>query len=140
MTDTRLVTDGASRRNPGPAAAGYMILDGGTCVSRHAECIGVATSNEAEYRALLLGLKAVAALGITDITWISDSEVVVSQMKGSYRVRAANLKPLHQLAKEAVGAFDHVRMDHRPRADPRVAEVDAMVKRVLADCIRAMGE
>jgi ribonuclease HI len=91
----RLSTDGGARGNPGPAAFGYVIEaeDGGVLAS-HGEAIGVATNNVAEYRALLAGLERAAELGIDELEVVSDSELVVKQMRGEYRVKNAALREL----------------------------------------------
>ena len=130
-----LFTDGASRGNPGPAAIGYIVADdAGAVLAKHAECIGTATNNEAEYRALIAGLKAAAKYGTGYLTWVSDAQTVVRQMEGNYRVRKGHLKPLHAEATEAMESFAHVIMEHRARGDERIAEVDAMLNKALDDC------
>jgi ribonuclease HI len=79
-----LYTDGASRGNPGPAATGFVISDDrGRVLLEHAECIGSATNNQAEYRALIQGLQAAKRFGTGYLTWVSDSELVVRQMRAN---------------------------------------------------------
>jgi ribonuclease HI len=91
----RLFTDGGARGNPGPAAFGYVIEAGdGTILASHGEAIGVATNNVAEYRALLAGLERAAELGIDELEVVSDSELLVKQMRGEYRVKNAALRDL----------------------------------------------
>ena len=131
-----LVTDGASRGNPGEAGIAYMILDeAGNVLGQHAECIGRATNNEAEYRALILGLRAAGRLGTGHLTWISDSEVTVFQMQGKYRVSKKHLRLLHAEAMKATEDFAHVFMEHHRREDPRIVAVDALVNRALDECM-----
>jgi ribonuclease HI len=130
-----LFTDGASRGNPGPAAIGYIIADdAGAVLAKHAECIGKATNNQAEYRALIAGLEAAAKSGRGYLTWVSDSELVVRQMEGTYGVKKSHLKLLHAQATEAMASFAHVIMEHRARGDERIAEVDAMLNEALDEC------
>ncbi|MGH7552080.1 MAG: ribonuclease HI family protein [Longimicrobiales bacterium] len=130
-----LFTDGASRGNPGPAAIGYVVTDdAGAVLAKHAECIGTATNNEAEYRALIAGLEAAAKSGSGYLSWVSDAETVVRQMEGKYRVRKAHLKPLHEQATRAMDAFAHVVIEHRKREDARIAEVDGIVNDALDEC------
>ncbi|MCC6223361.1 MAG: reverse transcriptase-like protein [Thermoleophilia bacterium] len=91
----RLFTDGGARGNPGPAALGYVLeAEDGTVLDARGEAIGVATNNVAEYRALLAGLAAAAELGVTELEVVSDSELVVKQMTGEYRVKNAALREL----------------------------------------------
>jgi ribonuclease HI len=97
----RLYTDGGARGNPGPAAAAYVLeADDGTVLDARGETIGVATNNVAEYRALLAGLARAVELGIDELVVISDSELLVKQMTGEYRVKNA---ALIELSLEAAG-------------------------------------
>lgn len=126
-----LVTDGASRGNPGPAAAAYRLLDDGEPIDESAETIGRATSNEAEYRALIAGLLAARDAGAATVRHVSDSQLLVRQMKGRYRVKAANLAKLHERVRDLVAAFEAVSHEHVRRSDPRVEAVDALANEAL---------
>jgi probable phosphoglycerate mutase len=91
----RLYTDGGSRGNPGPAAFAYVLeTDDRTVLDARGEAIGVATNNVAEYRALVAGLARALELGVSEVEVVSDSELVVKQMTGEYRVKNAALKEL----------------------------------------------
>ena len=91
----KLSTDGGARGNPGPAAYGYVLeSDDGTVLDARGETIGVATNNVAEYRALLAGLEAALECGVTELEVVSDSELVVKQMRGEYKVKNAALREL----------------------------------------------
>ena len=91
----RLATDGGARGNPGPAAYAYVLeAEDGTVLEARGEAIGVATNNVAEYRALTAGLARAAELGITELEVVSDSELLVRQMSGQYRVKNAALREL----------------------------------------------
>lgn len=118
MTGRRLVleTDGAARGNPGLAGAGIIIKDekGQRIESRH-EFLGVATNNQAEYRALIEGLRAVASHQPASVLVRMDSELVVKQMNGQYRVRHPDIIPLYQQAVEAASALPAVTFVHVPR-------------------------
>ena len=106
----RLFTDGGARGNPGPAAFGYVLeAEDGTVLAAHGEAIGVATNNVAEYRALVAGLERAAELQVGDVEVVSDSELLVKQMTGEYRVKHDGLKPLHAAAKQAVARLGTVR-------------------------------
>jgi ribonuclease HI len=91
----RLFTDGGARGNPGPAASAYVLeAEDGTVLDARGEAIGVATNNVAEYRALLAGLRKAVKAGIDDLEVVSDSELLVKQMRGEYRVKNAALRDL----------------------------------------------
>jgi ribonuclease HI len=124
----RLFTDGGARGNPGPAAAAFVLeADDGTVLAAEGKAIGVATNNVAEYRALVAGLERAAELGITDLEVVSDSELLVKQMRGEYRVKNAALRDLSlaaaRLARE-LGAvrYTAVRREHNELADRLVNE------------------
>ena len=124
----RLFTDGGARGNPGPAAYGYVIEDpGGAVLAAHGEAIGVATNNVAEYSALLAGLRKAAELGVDELEVVSDSELMVRQMTGVYRVKNEALRELSleagRLAR-AVGrvTYTAVRREHNELADRLVNE------------------
>jgi ribonuclease HI len=124
----RLYTDGGARGNPGPAAAAYVLeAEDGTVLDARGETIGVATNNVAEYRALVAGLAKALELGVDELEVVSDSELLVKQMKGEYRVKNENLRPLavqaSRLARE-VGRvrWTSVRREHNELADRLVNE------------------
>lgn len=124
----RLSTDGGARGNPGPAAYGYVLETGdGHVLAAHGEAIGVATNNVAEYRALIAGLEKAAELGVDELDVVSDSELLVKQMRGEYRVKNAALKELHdeagRLARDLRRvAYTAVRREHNELADRLVNE------------------
>jgi len=90
-----LSTDGGSRGNPGPAAYAYVLeTDDGTVLDARGEPIGVATNNVAEYRALVEGLRAAVRAGVDELEVVSDSELLVKQMRGEYKVKNAALREL----------------------------------------------
>ena len=89
----RLFTDGGARGNPGPAAFGYVLeTEDGTVLAAHGEAIGVATNNVAEYRALVAGLARAAETGVDELEVVSDSELLVKQMRGEYKVKNVGLR------------------------------------------------
>jgi ribonuclease HI len=122
----RLFTDGGARGNPGPAAFGYVLeADDGTVLDARGEAIGVATNNVAEYRALLAGLESALELGVTELAVISDSELVVKQMRGEYKVKNAALRELSSEAARVAGrlrevTYTAVRREHNELADSLV--------------------
>ena len=124
----RLSTDGGARGNPGPAAYGYVLeAEDGTVLAAHGERIGVATNNVAEYRALVAGLEKAVELAVPEVEVVSDSELLVKQMNGEYRVKNAALQDLSiqasRLARE-VGkvSYTAVRREHNKLADQLVNE------------------
>jgi ribonuclease HI len=124
----RLFTDGGSRGNPGPAAYGYVLEAGdGTVLAAHGERIGVATNNVAEYRALVEGLRKAADLQVDEVEVVSDSELLVNQMQGNYKVKNEALRELWLDANELADrlrkvTFTAVRREHNELADRLVNE------------------
>jgi ribonuclease HI len=114
--------DGASRGNPGPAAAGYVLRDDGGIVGREGVRVGEATNNEAEYTALLRGLVEARELGYGDVEAVGDSELVVRQVRGDWRCRADNLKPLRDEVLGTAEAFDGFEIRHVPRGSNEAAD------------------
>src|SRR4051794_29729926 len=104
--------DGAARGNPGPAAWAFVIARPGGQVIERAERIGTATNNVAEYTALLRALPAARELGLRRLAVHSDSELLVRQINGEYRVKNPALKGLYDEARELMGAFDGVTITH----------------------------
>jgi ribonuclease HI len=123
-----LWTDGGARGNPGPAAYGYVLeADDGTVLAAHGEAIGTATNNVAEYRALIAGLEKAAELGVGELEVISDSELLVKQMRGEYKVKNEALRELSieaaRLAREIGDVrYTAVRREHNELADRLVNE------------------
>jgi ribonuclease HI len=122
--------DGGARGNPGPAAAAAVVsAPDGRVLDESAVTLGRATNNVAEYRGLLLGLERAAALGATEVDVINDSELVARQIDGSYKVKNADLQPLHAQAKQLLGRLDRWSIRSVPRAENAAA--DALVNRAL---------
>jgi len=127
-TEVRVNVDGGSRGNPGPAAIAAVVQDGnGEVVEERSEAIGTATNNVAEYRALLLGIERAAALGARRLELIGDSELIVRQVTGEYKVKDEALRELHRQVREALDEFErwsirHVRRDENAEADRLVNE------------------
>ena len=124
----KLSTDGGARGNPGPAAYGYVLEAGdGTVLDARGETIGVATNNVAEYRALIAGLEKAVELGIDELEVVSDSELLVKQMQGEYRVKNEALRELNDEANSLERKLGHVRYkavrrEHNELADKLVNE------------------
>ena len=121
VTSGVVYTDGAARGNPGPAGAGAFFKIGDRTMGFQ-KYLGRATNNQAEYQALLLALEKAEGLGIKELRAFADSELMVKQIKGEYRVKNEGLKPLFREAKERIQAFDsfeisHVRREKNTEAD-----------------------
>jgi len=123
MSRVTVNVDGGARGNPGPAAIGVVLRDeSGQVLEEVGEKIGEATNNVAEYKALLRGIGLAAEHGATDLALIGDSELVVRQVEGKYKVKNAGIKPLHAEVKQALGNFAswsirHVRRENNSDAD-----------------------
>jgi ribonuclease HI len=122
--------DGGSRGNPGPAAIGVVVRAAdGTVLEELGEKIGEATNNVAEYRALLKGIELAAAHGATDLELVGDSQLVVRQVEGRYKVKHADMKALHAEAKKALESFDSWSIRDVRRAEN--ADADRLVNEAL---------
>ena len=130
MLEATLFADGGSRGNPGPAAGGAVLLaPDGEPIEEAGIYLGVATNNVAEWTALLIGLEAALARGIRRLAVRMDSELVVKQLRGEYRVKHADLQPLHRRALALLRDFDEVEVKHVPRKQNVLA--DRLVNRIL---------
>lgn len=124
----KLWTDGGARGNPGPAAYAYVLeAEDGTVLAAHGEAMGVATNNVAEYSALIAGLEKAIELVVGELEVVSDSELMVKQMRGEYRVKNAALRELSvraaRLARELGSVrYTAIRREHNELADRLVNE------------------
>lgn len=139
MTDMRdsvvIYTDGAARGNPGPSASGYRIVSDGKLVHSDYAYNGERTNNYAEYHAIIMALEW-CLNGLDDpatrtIRLVSDSEVVIKQLRGSYKVRAAALKSLNARARSFMREFKEIRLENRPREDKNISSVDRELNLLL---------
>ncbi|MBN9623960.1 MAG: ribonuclease HI family protein [Actinobacteria bacterium] len=122
--------DGGARGNPGPAAIGVVVRnDDGAIVEQVGETIGAATNNVAEYRALLRGIELASAHGADEVELIGDSELIVRQIEGRYKVKHADMKELHAEAKAMLANFDSWSIRHVKRAQN--ADADKLVNEAL---------
>ena len=119
----RLFTDGGARGNPGPAAAAFVLeREDGSVLDAHGAAIGMQTNNVAEYTALVNGLRRAAELGVTEVEVVSDSELMVKQMRGEYKIKNAALRELSLEVTRLARGFEHVtytavRREHNELAD-----------------------
>ncbi len=108
-----LWTDGAARGNPGPAGIGAILKSpNGEVLYTGSEYLGHTTNNVAEYQAVLLGLKGALTLGVASIEVRADSELLIKQLKGEYRVKSPGLRPLFEEAKRLLTRFASVKLTH----------------------------
>ena len=122
--------DGGSRGNPGPAAAGAVVTAAdGEVLDRTGELLGEATNNVAEYRGLLLGIARARELGATEVEIFNDSELIAHQVNGRYKVKHADMKPLHAEATAELSRFDDWSLT--PVRREQNAEADAIVNETL---------
>lgn len=125
-----LFADGGSRGNPGPAASGAVLLSpDGTVLREVGEYLGRATNNVAEWTALALGLEAALDQGIRSLAVRLDSELVVKQISGEYRVKHPDLQPIYQRVRGLLRRFEAVDIRHVPRKENAIA--DALVNKIL---------
>jgi ribonuclease HI len=129
-TSLVIYADGGSRGNPGPAAIGVVILDrSGKILRETARRVGRATNNQAEYLALIEGLKLAREMGAEEVSVQMDSELVVRQVNGRYALRSPSLRPLFQQVRELQASFRSFTITHVPRAHNRRA--DALLNQAL---------
>ncbi|HEX6209109.1 MAG TPA: ribonuclease HI family protein [Actinomycetota bacterium] len=131
-------TDGAARGNPGPAGIGAIVTDGsGRTVATLAEGIGVATNNQAEYRAVIEGLRLAAERGAKRVLVRSDSKLLVEQLSGRFRVKNPTLQRLHAEVRALVRTFEGVDFEHVRRGEN--AEADALANEGVDDWLEGPG-
>jgi ribonuclease H / adenosylcobalamin/alpha-ribazole phosphatase len=130
----RLSTDGGARGNPGPAAFGYVLeAEDGTVLATHGEAIGTATNNVAEYRALVAGLEKALELGVEEVDVVSDSQLLVRQMTGEYKVKNEALRKLSLEAAALARRLRKVTYRSVPREHNELAD------RLVNEALDAQG-
>ncbi len=110
-----LYFDGASRGNPGPSAAGWLLVSGDGIVAEGADRLGRATNNQAEYEALIRGLRAAREFGFEEVHCRGDSELIVKQVRGEWDANDPTLREYRVTARELLAAFDNWELTHVPR-------------------------
>ena len=130
-----MFTDGAARGNPGPAGAGAVLLDEqGRVLDRLGRFLGKQTNNVAEYQGLLLGLRRAHQRGAREVEVRADSQLLIRQLEGKYKVRNAGLKPLHEQAMQLLQSFEKFDLRHVPREENFHA--DEMSNRAIDEQMR----
>jgi ribonuclease HI len=127
-------SDGGARGNPGPAAIGVVICDAAGKVLREtAECVGEMTNNKAEYRAMLKALETAKSLKGRRLVCHGDSELIIFQLQGSYRIKDEGLKLLAEKVQSAASAFESVVWKQVPREHPMIRRADKLLNRAMDD-------
>ncbi len=125
-------SDGGARGNPGPAAIGVVICEpNGTVVGEDAECIGEMTNNKAEYRAMLKALEMAKRLQATELLCHGDSELIIFQLQGRYRIKDVHLQGLAEKVRTAARAFDRITWKQVPREHPMISRADKLLNQAL---------
>ncbi len=124
-------TDGASRGNPGPGAAAYVLVRDGKVIEKQGFYLGHCTNNEAEYTAVLRALEAALRLGEREVVVVSDSKLVISQLNGIWAIRNPRLAKLNEQIRSLASSFASVRFENVRRSDPFVSVADSVCNAVL---------
>jgi len=123
-------TDGAARGNPGPAAIGIIIKDeNGKLIARISRCIGTTTNNQAEYQAIITALEKAISLSVKHVVLKSDSELVIKQINGQYKIKNMALRPLYQRVVHLIGSLESFSISYIPREQNAAA--DALANEAL---------
>ena len=121
-TNIKLFTDGGSRNNPGPAGIGGVVYEGEQVLFTFSKYIGIGTNNQAEYKALIEGLSLLKEKGIRSVDCFLDSELVVKQLNGLYKMRNEELRPLYDQVLGLVVSFSHITLNHVRREQNKLAD------------------
>jgi len=124
-----IYSDGGSRGNPGPSAAGFVILDHETVIDQGGEYLGITTNNQAEYQGVRLGLERAIERGIKELEFRIDSMLVVNQLNGVYKIKNRELWPINERIQSLIAQFIIVKFHHVPRELNKMA--DALVNKLL---------
>ena len=122
-----IYSDGGSRGNPGPSAYAIVVTRDGKVIHEHTEFLGTNTNNYAEYRGLIAGIVKALEMKEDDVEFVMDSELVIKQMRGEYRVKSDNIRELHFRAKRLSSDIPHVKFTHVRRENEFVSRADALL-------------
>lgn len=120
-------SDGGSRGNPGPSAYAIVVTKDGKTVHEHAEFLGVHTNNYAEYRGLIAGISKALELGADEVEFVMDSQLVIKQMTGQYRVKSPDMLALHEDAKNLASMIPKVTFTNVRRSERLIPRADALL-------------
>ena len=122
-----IYSDGGSRGNPGPSAYAVVVTRDGKVIHEHTEFLGTNTNNYAEYRGLIAGIGKALEMKDMDVEFVMDSELVIKQMRGEYKVKSPNIRKLHEDAKAMSSLIPNVKFTHVKRENPMVSRADALL-------------
>ena len=122
-----IYSDGGSRGNPGPSAYAIVVTKDGKIIYEHSEFLGINTNNYAEYRGLIAAIGKALELKETEAEFVMDSELVIKQMRGEYKVKSANIRELHEDAKAMSSLIPKVKFTHVKRENPMVSRADSLL-------------
>ena len=120
-------SDGGSRGNPGKSAYAIVVVKDGKVIHEHAEFLGVHTNNYAEYRGLIAGISKVLDLGADEAEFVMDSQLVIRQMTGEYKVKSPDMKVLHDDAAALASMIPNVRFRNVRRSEEYIPRADALL-------------
>ena len=120
-------SDGGSRGNPGPSAYAIVVTKDGKTVYEHAEFLGVHTNNYAEYRGLIAGISKALELGADEVEFVMDSQLVIRQMTGQYRVKSPDMLALHEDAKNLASMIPKVTFTNVRRSERLIPRAEALL-------------
>ncbi len=126
-----IYSDGGSRGNPGHSAYAIVVTENGRVIHEHSEYLGINTNNYAEYRGLIAGIVKALELKADDVEFVMDSQLVISQMNGEYKVKSPNLTELHEDAKALSSQIPKVKFTHVRRSNEFVSRADALLNRQM---------
>ena len=124
-------SDGGSRGNPGKSAYAIVVVDSGEIIHEHAEFLGVHTNNYAEYRGLIAGISKVLDLKATDVEFVMDSQLVIRQMNGEYKVKSPDMKALYDDAKTLSSMIPNVRFRNVRRSEEFIPRADFLLNQEM---------
>ncbi len=127
MIMLKIYTDGGSRGNPGPSAYGMVVTENGKVIHEESGFLGIRTNNYAEYRGLIAGIRKALELEAEDVEFVMDSQLVIKQMRGEYRVKAPGLKDLYNDAKALCTMIPEVRFTDVRRHEQMMPRADELV-------------
>lgn len=123
----RIYSDGGARGNPGPSAFAIVVTRDGRVIYEHSEFLGIHTNNYAEYRGLIAAVTKAIELKDDDVEFVMDSELVIKQMNGEYKVKSPNIAELHKDAKALSSMIRTVRFTHVRRENPMISRADFLL-------------
>ncbi|KQM10401.1 MAG: ribonuclease HI family protein [Candidatus Methanomethylophilaceae archaeon] len=123
----RIYSDGGARGNPGPSACAVIVTRDGSIIREITEFLGESTNNYAEYRGLIAAIREAIRIGDDHVEFVMDSELVVKQMRGEYKVRSESMKGLHRDAVSLISQIRNPSIIHVRREDPMISRADALL-------------